>query len=197
MIFWQRILDRSLLFVLGNDISVISNSQARFLGPIIQYYGWNMTYYSLMPVAGALLVIVVRLTNKVERNDKGKEQLIAAAATPNSYYKPSTTVRMIKRIATLVDVKGALLLAVSVTSFLLLLTSFENGTNTNDNSSSGSTITASMSTVTQLPLYLATGVISLLFFVFVERRNNYSPLVDLRLLAGKSILISNLLGLVC
>lgn len=162
-------------------------------GPIIQYYGWNMTYYSLIPVATVLLVVVARLTHKVERDDKGKEQFVAdSKATDNSHHRAKTSVGMIKSVATLIDIKGALLLAISVTSFLLLLTSFENGS-TNNNSNADS---ESISTILSLPLLLAAGVISLLLFLFTERRNNHSPLIDLKLLARKSILVSNLLSLI-
>lgn len=170
-------------------------------GPIIQYYGWNMTYYSLIPVAVGLLVIVGRvLSNKIERDDSKdifrkkeiQEQKILIPKTTNTSNSKfaRTGLGIIKDIAISVDIKGALLLAVSITSLLLLLTSFENG------SSSSNNILGLGSTLLTLLVLLTIGIISLMLFVFVELRNNYSPLVDIRLLARKLLLIPNLLALI-
>jgi MFS family permease len=165
-------------------------------GPIIQYYGWNMTYYSLIPAAGALLIVVARLTKRVVQDNEGEIQ--QQAIVSKSYYKAKTLLDVVKSIAMLVDAKGAILLAILVTSSLLLLTSFENGTNNgngdsiNINTDSDSILLFALS----WPLLLAIAIASLLLFIHVERLNRYSPLVDFKLLIHKPILLSNILSLI-
>ena len=169
-------------------------------GPIIQYYGWNMTYYSLIPVAVGLLVVVGCLSNKVERDDtkdiirkEQQHQTAIPKTIDKSNYKSTIRIglSMIKSIAISVDIKGALLLAVSITSFLLLLTAFENESSSNSNGN----INSDSKALLLLFLFIV-GIISFVLFVFVELRNNYSPLVDLRLLASKLILVPNVLSLI-
>ena len=77
-----------------------------------------------------------------------------------------------------IDVKGALTLAAAITSFLLVLTFLETGS---DNSS------------TQLVIgFLAIAVVSLSLFIVVERRAA-SPLIDFKMMLDKTLLPANIL----
>jgi MFS family permease len=77
-----------------------------------------------------------------------------------------------------IDVKGALTLAATITSFLLVLTFLETGS---DNSS------------TQLIIgFLVAGIVSLSLFVVVERRAA-SPLIDFKMMLNKTLLPANIL----
>ncbi|HZC20731.1 MAG TPA: MFS transporter, partial [Nitrososphaeraceae archaeon] len=56
------------MFASGSVLGIILG------GPIIQYYGWKMTYFSLIPIAIALLFVVGRLTTGIEKQQKGQKQ---------------------------------------------------------------------------------------------------------------------------
>jgi MFS family permease len=77
-----------------------------------------------------------------------------------------------------VDLKGALALAATITSFLLLLTFLETGNNVSS---------------TQLIIgLLAMAVVSLSLFIIVEKRAT-SPLIDFKIMLDKNLLTSNIL----
>jgi hypothetical protein len=84
-----------------------------------------------------------------------------------------------KKVATEIDVKGVLTLAVTVASFLLWLTSFD---------------LRKDPFVSDAFIYLIIGVGSLILFIVIERKRP-SPLFDLSLLRNRSILASDILGL--
>ena len=92
-----------------------------------------------------------------------------------------TTTEVVKLNADVVDIKGAITLAVTVTSFLLVLTYLETG-------DSGGTSTGSLQTI----IFLVIGIISLALFILVEKRST-NPLVDFRLLLHKTVLPANLI----
>lgn len=184
------------MFASGSVLGIIVG------GPIIQYYGWKLTYFSLIPIAVALLVVVGRLlTTGIEKKQKGQKQepevITRKSELSVSSQQPSfrlfnfnfkTLSASITNISTSVDLKGAVLLAVSITSLLLLLTSFESDSN---NLSEG------VESLSTFILYLVVGIVSLLLFAFVETRDsNHSHIVDLHLLTHKPILVSNLLALI-
>jgi hypothetical protein len=85
-----------------------------------------------------------------------------------------------------IDIKGAITLAIAVTSFLLVLTYMEIGnvgSSTNNNSTQFSLEVVS---------FLVTGTISFILFIITESRAKY-PLVDLKLMLNKAILPANLI----
>jgi MFS family permease len=183
------------MFASGSVLGIILG------GPIIQYYGWKMTYFSLIPIAVGLLIVVRRLTAGIEKQQKGQKQepeVITRKSEPPvlSRQQPfrllnlnlKTLSARITNFSISVDLKGALLLAASITSLLLLLTSFE---------SNSDNLSERVESISILILYLAVGIVSLLLFVFVETRDsNHSPIVDLHLLTRKPVLVSNLLALI-
>ncbi|HEX2472195.1 MAG TPA: MFS transporter, partial [Nitrososphaera sp.] len=79
-----------------------------------------------------------------------------------------------------VDIKGAITLAVFVTSFLIALTLLETGQGFN---------------MANITAFLTAGGVSLAVFIAVERRSK-EPLVDLRLIVHKAILPANLIIMV-
>jgi hypothetical protein len=91
-----------------------------------------------------------------------------------------------------IDIKGAITLAITVASFLLVLTLLETSgsnimaANGNDNYPSNAESSALV-----LP-FLIIGVIAFVFFVIIERKEKY-PLVDFKLMLHKSILPANLI----
>ncbi|MGD1838428.1 MAG: MFS transporter, partial [Nitrososphaeraceae archaeon] len=178
------------MFAFGSVLGILLG------GSIIQYYGWNMTFYSLIPVTIVIVIVVGRLSHKIERGDYQDEIKEKQKTEPipksidKPYHKNRIQIDKIKRIVNTIDIKGTLLLAVFLTSFFLLLTSFENSSNnTNGNAYSD------LFNLERIIL-LAITIVTILLFVYVELKNKDSKLIDLRLLTNKLILIPNLLSLI-
>ena len=80
------------------------------------------------------------------------------------------------------DIKGAITLAIAITSFLLALTYLQTEGDGNNNN-----ILDVNYSVLQVAIFFAMGVISLISFIVIERRSK-SPLIDFKILLDRSIL---------
>ncbi|MFY9870386.1 MAG: MFS transporter [Candidatus Nitrosopolaris sp.] len=90
------------------------------------------------------------------------------------------------KITATIDIKGAITLAIAVTSFLLVLSYLQSGGNNGSNSQQ-----TSYSSL-WIPILLAGGVISLTLFVIVEKKAT-SPLIDFKLLLSRGILPADIM----
>ena len=149
-------------------------------GVIIQNYGWRTTFFTIIPIAIALLLIIRRLINvnegdQQQQSQRQKETKVVEDKSIGQT-KEKTENLSDKKSANRIDIKGAITLAATVTSFLLVLTFIE---------------TAGNNTQVMVP-FLTLGIVSFILFVFVERRAKY-PLVDFKLMLNKSILPANLI----
>ena len=148
-------------------------------GVIIQNYGWRTTFFTIIPIAIALLFIIRRLINVNEGDQQQQSQRqkeTKLVEDKNIGQTKKTENLSDKKSANRIDIKGAITLAATVTSFLLVLTFIE---------------TAGNNTQVIVP-FLTLGIVSFILFVFVERRAKY-PLVDFKLMLNKSILPANLI----
>ncbi len=128
-------------------------------GFIISNFGWRATFLSAVPITIVLFIIIWRFKYTAKPPvDKAKKQDISRT----------------------VDIKGAITLAVFVTSFLLSLTLLETGQGFN---------------MANMTAFLTVGIVSLVVFIVVERRSK-EPLVDLKLFVHKVILPANLIIMV-
>ncbi|MGC1927703.1 MAG: MFS transporter, partial [Candidatus Nitrosopolaris sp.] len=150
-------------------------------GTIIQHFGWQATFFTIIPISISLLIVIWRFIHVKESEYPEQQPLqlrqvkkssilnLNSRNNDNSYKMSSSTT---------IDVKGALTLAATITSFLLVLTFLETGSN---NSS------------TQLGIgFLAVAVVSLSLFIVVERRAT-SPLIDFKMMLDKTLLPANIL----
>ena len=158
-------------------------------GIIIQNYGWRTTFFTIIPIAIALLVIIRRFVNVDNAGDlhqlqpeKKPKKVIAYDKIRGTKIKDNRKNKEKKETANQIDIKGAITLAITVTSFLLVLTFME---------TSGSGMAGSSSSQIVLA-FLVVGIIALILFVILERRAKY-PLIDFKLLLNKSILPANLI----
>jgi MFS family permease len=166
-------------------------------GIIVQDYGWHNTFFTIIPIAIALLLIIWRFIHVVDIKDEDESQKRLRILEGDNIDKTTggddkTT---FAKVSNQIDIKGAIALAITVASFLLALTlletsgsnmeaaSFANG---NDNHPSNAN-----SSLNVLP-FLIIGVISFVLFVIIERREKY-PLVDFKLMLHKSILPASLI----
>jgi MFS family permease len=172
-------------------------------GTIIQHYSWHFTFFTLIPIALGLVLIIWRFIHvdkegvELKRKQQQQQQQIqrqqqeaeTTDKTDNSeYLEKKTTIAKNSKFATSngsLDIRGAITLAVAITSFLLVITYLEIGTGANNNS------TVSSSTIS-IATFLIAGIISLTFFIFIEKRSA-SPLFDFGLLLNRRILLANLM----
>jgi MFS family permease len=133
-------------------------------GIIIENYGWQTTFFTIIPIAISLLFIIRRYIT-VDEQGYGYQQQHQAQGKLSKKENMSN-----------IDIKGALTLAAAVTSFLLILTYMETGTG---------------SEIITYPL-IVIGAISFALFIIIERRASH-PLIDLKLIMNKAILPANLM----
>ena len=123
---------------------------------IIENFGWQATFLAILPVAIALWMIIVRFVRVRS----------PAATTMDADNGKLLNDRTI-------DIKGTLLLAATIISFLAGITFLESS-----NSAAGGYQVASL---------FAASALSLAAFILIERRV-HSPLLDLKLMTSKSFL---------
>jgi MFS family permease len=162
-------------------------------GTIIRSYGWQATFFTIIPIAITLLVTIWRFIH-IDEQELGRRRRQQDLVTIGTSYSQSSNNNNNYNnnrkyvINSAIDIKGAITLAIAITSFLLVLTYLETGNSANNSSVvSGYTI--------QITGFVTTGVVSLLLFILIERRSA-NPLIDFRLLLHKSILPSNLIIMV-
>jgi MFS family permease len=162
-------------------------------GAIIKHYGWQATFFTIIPIAIGLLIVVSRFIRvneeEVEKERQPEEQQHGQLSIETDQKrfeskhnkKTNNDIGSKDRRSNVVDIKGAITLASAVTSFLLVLTYLETG-------DSGGTSTGSLQTI----IFLVIGITSLALFILVEKRST-NPLVDFRLLLHKTVLPANLI----
>ena len=184
-------------------------------GIIIQDYGWRMTFFIIIPIAIILIFIIRkyihvddRILSKTDQHTvenpicKGESSIptksdsLSKNKTLNlenndvhdinndHANKTETNNNKIQ-----IDIKGALTLAITIVSFLLALTFLQSNTETsslfgdnyyNSFYSTGSAV---------LP-FIIVGVVSLILFIFIERRTKF-PLINFKIF-DQTILFSTL-----
>jgi MFS family permease len=166
-------------------------------GIIVQDYGWHNTFFTIIPIAIALLLIIWRFIHMVDIKDEDQSQERSRILEGDNIGKTRSgnDKTTFAKFSNQIDIKGAIALAITVASFLLALTlletsgsnmeaaSFANG---NDNHPSNANSSSNI-----LPFLIIT-VISFVLFVIIERREKY-PLVDFKLMLHKSILPASLI----
>jgi MFS family permease len=179
-------------------------------GIIIENYGWRTTFFTIIPVAIALLLIIQRFIHVNEGDDQQYQQQTQKRSKiverdndidntkNNNQPKKASSNSSNEKLSNQIDVKGAITLAATVASFLLVLTFMEtSGVNDSTTSIISNSYDNTMknnnnSSAQALVPFLTLGIISFILFVVIERRAKY-PLVDFRLMLNRSILPANLI----
>jgi MFS family permease len=131
-------------------------------GTIIEAFDWRATFLSVVPLSIMIIIIIRKLIQDE------KSILVEASTLPNT--------DGISKSYSALDLKGALALTSTVTSFLLAITLLES-------------IKQSLYLVTFLSII---SLASLFCFILIERKS-VSPLIDLKLLKDRIILPANIL----
>jgi MFS family permease len=155
-------------------------------GFIVENYGWQSTFFTIIPIAISLLLIIWRLINIVDTRDVGQNGAKFEFLSTNN---KNNTNRIGKRegkdkftfsnSSNHIDIKGAIALTITIASFLLVLTLIE---------TSGSNLGTSY----EESSFIILGLVSFVAFVLIERREKY-PLVDFKLMLNRAILPANLI----
>lgn len=173
-------------------------------GIIVQDYGWQTTFFTIIPIAIALLLIIWRFIHVTDIKEEDQSQKRSRILEGENVSKTRNTrnsndKRAFSKASNQIDIKGAIALAITVTSFLLVLTLLEtSGSNlhaasiANGNANSNDNLPSNANSSSNILPFLIIGIIALVSFVIIERREKY-PLVDFRLMLNKSILPANLI----
>jgi MFS family permease len=170
-------------------------------GIIVQDYGWQNTFFTIIPIAIALLLIIWRFIHVTDIKEEDQSQKRSRILEGENVSKTmnSNDKRVFSKASNQIDIKGAIALAITVTSFLLVLTLLEtSGSNqdtasiANGNANSNDNLPSNANSSSNILPFLIIGIIALVSFVIIERREKY-PLVDFRLMLNKSILPANLI----
>jgi MFS family permease len=163
---------------------------------IVQDYGWQNTFFTIIPIAIALLLIIWRFIHVIDSRDEDQSQKQSRILEGDNISKTSNRDdnATLPKASNQIDIKGAIALAIAVASFLLVLTLLEtSGSNIEAASSGGNNNQPSnVNSSAQVLPFLIIGIVSFVFFVIIERREKY-PLVDFKLMLNKSILPANLI----
>jgi hypothetical protein len=95
-------------------------------------------------------------------------------------------------ISSQIDIKGSVLLAITIISFLLSLTYLQTSPDETASNLSSDATSSPYSSLEQVTPFLVIGATSLFFFVWLERRVKY-PLIDFKIFLRPPILLSNMI----
>ncbi len=155
-------------------------------GTIVEHLGWHATFFSILPFA----IILWFTINKFIHNMRPPISNSNPTNIANDIGYPKTN----GSVSGILDIKGAILLTITITSFLLAITFIGNSQSIQEVAIENS---AQKSDPFGSPFYIfllltAITLVSLVFFILVEKKS-LSPLIDLRLFGNKILLISNIL----
>ena len=158
-------------------------------GTIVQNFGWQATFFTIIPVAIILWIIIkkrIKDDDTVSINDDGEQNLEFNRPKKENVQLDQSNLSG-KKIKHHIDIKGAMSLALSISAFLLTLTYFANiNSESNNFTSFDGIVLGSLVTLT---------ICSMIAFVIVERKAK-DPLIPLKLISDRILLPSNIILLV-
>src|SRR5688572_6442945 len=143
---------------------------------IIQNFGWHVTFFFIAPAA---VIVTFMIAKFVPNGDKPKQQHLQLPVNDNNSNKK----HIINDKKSLIDIKGAIALSSTITSFLIALTFIENGGESLENSMEIAGIS------------FITSAASLVIFIFIEKRTK-TPLIELWLLKQRILLPSYIMMII-
>jgi MFS family permease len=166
-------------------------------GIIVQNYGWQSTFFTIIPITITLLLVIWRFIHIIDSRGEDQSQKRSRILEGDNISKTSSGYDNVTlpKASNQIDIKGAITLAITVVSFLLVLTLLETSGNNLEavSVSNGKDSYPSNANSSALVLpFLIIGIVSFAFFVIIERREKH-PLVDFKLMLHKSILPANLI----
>jgi MFS family permease len=190
-------------------------------GTIIQNFGWRVTFFSIIPVSFMLWFVIkkfiydtqyrspsLELSSSVKPGTSADADILehniqGSTKVPNRHIpnrnSPDVKVVNVNSFIRSIDIKGAITLAITITSFLIVLSFLDTGISNNDIGSDqtlGRDNATSYIAPPQIVVgFLSVGTLSLTIFIITERKAK-TPLIDFKLIANRMILASNMLLLI-
>jgi len=161
-------------------------------GNVIQTFGWHATFLSIIPFAISLWIIIKIIIPHDKRDaltESGDNKLRTNNDTVNSKISPSD-LDIVRRFSVRrgLDITGAIALAATIASFLLMLTYIGNSSYSGNNGPAYPT-----QIIIILLALLSLG--SLFIFIIIERRTQ-TPLIELSLMRNGILLPANIIILI-
>jgi MFS family permease len=161
-------------------------------GNVIQTFGWHATFLSIIPFAISLWIIIKIIIPHDKRDaltEPGDNKLRTNNDTVNSKLSPSDF-DIVRRYSVRrgLDIIGAIALAATIASFLLMLTYIGNSSYSGNNGPAYPT-----QIIIILLALLSLG--SLFIFIIIERRTQ-TPLIELSLMRNGILLPANIIILI-
>jgi MFS family permease len=161
-------------------------------GNVIQTFGWHATFLSIIPFAISLWIIIKIIIPHDKRDaltEPGDNKLRTNNDTVNSKLSPSD-LDIVRRhsVRRGLDITGAIALAATIASFLLMLTYIGNSSYGGNN---GSAYPTQIIIISLALLSLG----SLFLFIIIERRAQ-TPLIELSLMRNGILLPANIIILI-
>lgn len=133
----------------------------------IEYFGWRSTFISISPLALILMLTIMRIIHVKEQEESNVN-----------------TTQLRKNI----DIKGAVALTFTISSFLISITLLGNSYSSDINDINNNTII----NLSLIILFSVISILSLFLFVLFQRKT-HNPLIDLNLLKDRILLPTNIL----
>ena len=158
-------------------------------GTIVQNFGWQATFFTIIPVAIVLWIIIKKRIkdDNISKTSDEVEQNTNFIPPKKENVRLNQNNLSDKKTRHHIDIKGAMSLALSISAFLLTLTYFANLNSESNNFTSLDSIV--------LGFFITMTICSMIAFVIVER-NAKDPLIPLRLISDRILLPSNIILLV-
>jgi MFS family permease len=159
---------------------------------IIHEFGWKMTFFTIIPISIMLLLVIRKYihisdsNNLEEKTEKQNQHTKLRNNSTDNIPKKKQT------ISSQIDIKGSILLAITIISFLLSLTYLQTTPDETASNLSRDATSSPYSSLEQVTPFLVIGATSLFFFVWLERRVKF-PLIDFKIFLRPPILLSNMI----
>lgn len=187
-------------------------------GGIIQYYGWHTTFITVIPISIVLLIAIWKFVNikdhrydvtndnnsysisdrkiqekqrEIQKNGIGRNGSYLDLNKKNNNNNNGIKNKKIKRAP--FDIKGTITLAVAIVSVLLVFT-FLQPSHVQNSVTPSSLTESNAHSIIIIISFAILGTSSFIGFILIERRAS-SPLLDLRLMANRTILYGNMIML--
>ncbi|MDQ3839578.1 MAG: MFS transporter [Thermoproteota archaeon] len=167
-------------------------------GIIVQDYGWRSTFFTIIPIAISLLLIIWRFIHIAEKYGLNQKQAKSRGISASDIGIGETSGGdniTFPKASNQIDIRGAIALTFTVVSLLLVLTLLETSgstINTGTVSSSDNDSSSNFKFSLHILPFLIIGIISFVVFIIIEKKQKH-PLVDFRLMLHRSILPANLI----
>jgi MFS family permease len=163
---------------------------------IIQHFGWKMTFFTIIPISIIILLVIRKYIHiddnysyEIERQKKSRKG--PENNSPLIKHGKEKKLNDEKKPRIQIDIKGSILLAFTITSFLLSLTFLQTPDNSNLPMGAKDLAGSYSTTQTILP-FLITGIVSLVLFIYAEKRARF-PLIDFKIFTKPPILLSSIM----